>query len=185
MSAKNAAFVVLLGVLAVLPAVSKAEDLVAPLPGGGQLELALPATWQSTQQTTGPTVTVRLSPKSSGDFLALVTIIPVQPGTPVPTPEGLRALVLEHGNSELSTALQDRIELAEIKGPQAIGFLFHLTDRNPEKGPGDYREVNAGMMLVGHHLMSVTILTHAGDSKTVEEAERWLAAAKVTGLKVQ
>jgi hypothetical protein len=180
MTLRNATFVVLLGILAGSPAVSRAEDLVAPLPEGGQLELTLPASWQSTQQTVGPSITVRLSPKSSGDFLVLITVIPVQPGTPIPTPESLRAAVLESGNKKLSTALQDHIELAEIKGPQVIGYLLHLTDRNPEKGPGDYREVNGGTLLLGKHVLAVTILTHSGDAATVEEAKRLLAAAKIS-----
>ncbi len=182
MTLRNAAFVVLLGILAGSPAVSRAEDLVAPLPDGGRLELVLPASWQSTHQTVGPSVTVRLSPKSSGDFLVLITVIPVQPGTPIPTPEGLRAAVLEFGKEKLSTALQDHIELDEIKGSQMVGYLFHLTDRNPEKGPGDYREVNGGTLLIGKHVLAVTILSHSGDEATVDEAKRLLAAARISGV---
>lgn len=49
-----------------------------------------------------------------------------------------------------------------------------------EKGPGDYREANQGAILLGQYLISATILTHPGDSATVEEAKRLLTTAKIS-----
>jgi len=179
MYSKKIAFLVLSGTLAILATSAAAEQLVTSLPDGSKLELTLPASWQSTHQTAGPSVTVRLSPAGSGAFVVLLTVLPVKAGAPASTPEGVRAVVAEQGNRALSSALQDHLEITEIKGPQTIGYIFHATDRSPEKGPGDYRESNQGAILVGQHLISVTILTHPGDSTTVDEAKRMLATARI------
>jgi hypothetical protein len=176
---KKIAFALLSAALA-LAAPAMAERLVISLPDGSNLELTLPATWKSTHQTVGPSVTVRLSSAASVDFRVLLTTLPVKVGSPAATPDGLRAAITERGNQALPTALQERLELTEIKGQQAIGYLFHLTDRNPEKGPGDYREVHQGSILLGQHLITFTILTHPGDSATVDDAKRLLAAAKIS-----
>jgi hypothetical protein len=164
----------------VLAAPAMAERLVISLPDGNNLELTLPVAWKSTHQTAGPSVTVRLSSAASADFLVLITTLPVKAGSPASTPDGLRASVTELGNRALPTSLQERLELTEIKGQQAIGYLFHMTDRNPEKGPGDYREVHQGAILLGQQMITFTILTHPGDSVTVDEAKRLLSAAKVS-----
>ena len=179
MYSKKIAFIVLSGALPILVASAAAEQLVTSLPDGSKLKLTLPASWQSTHQTAGPSVTVRLSPAGSGDFVVLLTVLPVTAGSPASTPEGVRAVVTEEGNRALSSALQKHIEITEVKGPQAVGYIFHVTDRNPEKGPGDYREANQGAILIGQHLISVTILTHPGDSATVDEAKRMLATVRV------
>jgi hypothetical protein len=157
-----------------------AEPLVVPLPDGAKLELAVPAAWKATHEAAGPAVTVRLSPSSQGDFVVLLTVMPVQPGSPTSTPEGVREAVTKGGNEQLASALQKTLELTEIKGPQAIGYLYHLTDRNPEKGPGDYREANQGAVLIGQRVIAVTILTHSGDSATVDKVKEMLSSVKIS-----
>jgi hypothetical protein len=92
----------------------------------------------------------------------------------------MRASVLEEGNRSLTTALQDHLELSEVRGEQGVGYLYHLTDRKEEKGPGDYREATQGAMLLGRHLVTITILTHTGDSATIEQARQVVASAKIT-----
>jgi len=170
--------VVSLWVLA-LSAIAFAEPLVVPLPDGGKLELAVPGAWKAAHETAGPGVTVKLSPSDKGDFSVLLTVLPVQPGSPASTPEGLREAMVQRGNQQLPSAVQKTLELTEIKGPQAIGYLYHLTDRNPEKGPGDYREANQGALLVAKHMIIVTILTHTGDSETVDKAKEMLKSVKI------
>ncbi len=151
-----------------------------PLPDGSTLDLAIPSTWQSDHEVAGPGLTLRLSSADSGRFVVLMTVLPVKAGSPASTPEGLRASVVEQGNRSLPTSLQDRLELSEVRGEQGVGYLYHLTDRNEEKGPGDYREATQGAMLLGRHLVTITILTHTGDSATVEQARQVVASAKIT-----
>jgi hypothetical protein len=180
MLSEKIAPLVLIGALAILADSAAAEPLVTTLPDGTKLELTLPASWKSAQETADPAVTIHLSPSGSGDFAFLLTVFPVKAGAPASTPEGLKKTIMEEANEQLASALQDQVELTEIKGPQLIGYLYHLTDRNPEKGPGDYREANQGAILLGQYLISVTLLTHPGDSATVEEAKKLLASAKIS-----
>jgi hypothetical protein len=180
MSSKKIVFAVFSGALAILAASATAEQLVTSLPDGSKLELTLPSSWQSTHQTAGPSVTVRLSSAAPGQFVVLLTVLPVEAGSPASTPEGLRAIITDQGNRALPSTLQDHLEIAEIRGPQAIGYLYHMTDRKPEKGPGDYREANQGAILLGQHLITITILTHPGDLETVDEAKRLLETAKIS-----
>lgn len=183
MLSKKIVLLALIGVLAILVRTAAAEPLVTSLPDGSKLELTLPASWRSTQDTVGPAVTIRLTPAASSDFVVLLTVMPVKAGAPASTPEGVRKMITEEADRARPSALQDNIEIIELKGPQAIGYVFHITDRNPEKGPGDYREANQAAILLGQHLISATILTHPGDSATVEEAKRLLAAAKISSGK--
>ena len=52
---------------------------------------------------------------------------------------------------------------------QARLSLYHLTDVEPEDGPGDYREMTQGALLLAGHLVTVTIL-NTGDQDTLAEA---------------
>jgi len=104
-----------------------------------------------------------------GDFSVLVTAIPWRNGRPF-SDEELKESVRQKGVDLLSTAIQTEVALVRVAGEQAKGYLYHLTDRNPERGPGDYREVHQGAVIVGPYLLSVTILARPGDSATVTSA---------------
>jgi hypothetical protein len=164
-------------ILSILP--SGASPSGFPLPDGKQLEMEVPKNWRSASEVQRPAMTVRLSPKVGESFVVLLTWMPVQPGAPASSPEGLRALVMEKGQQDLASAVQEKIEMVELKGEQGVAYLYHVTDRNPEKGPGDYREATQGAMLLGTYLGTVTILTHTGDSETVEQAKKALASARI------
>lgn len=173
---------VLVGILLLLsvsPVAGAEERHSLTMPDGPPVSFVQPAAWNVVAEEAGPVVTVELSPASSGDFLMLVTIFPLQPNSPVSSPEGLRAAVLEVGSQKLPGALQDSIELTEVRGIGAVGYVYHLTDRNPEQGPGDYREATQGMMLLAPYVASVTVLTHLHDGGTVERAIELLKSIKV------
>lgn len=67
----------------------------------------------------------------------------------------------------------------EVRGRGAFGLLYHLTDRNPEQGPGDYREARQGMMLLPPYVASVTVLTHSEDTSSAERAFDLLKSIEV------
>jgi hypothetical protein len=167
-----------LAVLLAAPAL--ARTVAVPLHGGSALQLELPDGWQESHQEAGPIVSFRLTPAAGeGDFLVLLTAMPVQPGAVVATDEGVRAVVTEEGTRWLASAVQERLEVVELRGDHGTAFLYRLTDRNPEKQPGDFREVRQGAMLIGTHLLSITILTHTGDDAVADQAQRLLLGAEV------
>jgi len=180
MSVKRIGLFALTAALTLSAAPTMAKTLVASLSDGRALTLAVPEDWQSSQEAAGPALTIRLSSGDSASFVVLLTVLPITPGSPASTPDGLKVLAIEQGNQALKTALQERLELTEIKGQQAIGYVYHVTDRKPEKGPRDYREADQGIVLLGRHVVAVTILTHPNDSATVELAKQMIAGAQIS-----
>lgn len=75
------------------------------MPDGPSLSFLQPVGWSVETEEAGPSVTVRLSPTSGPDFVILMTILPFQPDSPIASPEGLRAAVLEVGEQKLPGAL--------------------------------------------------------------------------------
>jgi len=142
------------------------------MPDGGRLAFTLPESWRITTQAIGVAIKIELAPApaESGDFLIVLAIIPVMSDSGPSSPQELRAAVLRSGEEKLNAALQDAIELTEVRGDHVYGYIYHLTDRNPEKGPDDYREAHQGMLRIGEYAASVTILTHSEDSATPERA---------------
>jgi hypothetical protein len=125
----------------------------------------------------GPAIgpTVRFAPAGSGDFSVLITAIVSR--TPLDD-AAIERLVRERGEAMLPTAIQTRLTLQPITGAEARGYVFHLTEKGPEKGPGDYKELHQGSVVVGPVLLSVTVLTHAGDQSTVAAALKTIAGAR-------
>lgn len=148
---------------------------------GGKLVLTHPADWKATIGGPAYGPTLKLGPKGPGDFQVIVTAIVSK--KELPDDEKLERLVREKGEELLPTATQTSLEIAPVKGSQARGYLYHLTDQNAEKGPGDYRELSQGAIVVPPLLLSVTILTHSGDGETVKSAMSALASARYVGEK--
>lgn len=157
-------------------AFAESVSMEVPVGSGGRLVFVHPSAWETS--LSGPRLgpTLEMSPGATGDFSVLVTAIPWRNGRPM-TDEELKERVLRQGTDLLPTALQTELTLVDVGGEQAKGYLYHLTDRNPEQGPGDYRELHQGAVLVGPYLLSVTVLTHPGDSAAIAGALTVLGSA--------
>lgn len=144
----------------------------------GALTLIVPAGWTSEvgrENELAPTIELR--PGGGRDALLLLTALPPRPGA-VLSPEQVLAQVTALGQVMLATAVQTEVQVVELEGAEATGYFFHLTDREAEAEPGDYREARQGALLVGPLLLSVTVLSHSGDQSSVEEALGVLASAR-------
>jgi hypothetical protein len=148
---------------------------VLPLSTGARIVFVHPSSWHATVSgpSIGPTVTFD---SKAHDFKVLVTAIPRANGKPRSEAE-FEQMVREKGESLLPTSTQKEVTLVRVDGRAAKGFLYHFTDKEPEKGPGDYRELNQGAAVLGPYLLSFTILTHTGDKATVADAIKVLADA--------
>lgn len=144
-----------------------------------EFEIPLHAQWKATRSSSGGQTTVRISPTDGKDFVAMLTILALPKDSPLLKPQTFAGAIRQRGTDELQGALQDTLEWSESRGEQAILYLYHLTDRNPERGPGDYREAHQGGIHLGSHVVSVTILSHPGDEAVVELLKRSLVAAKI------
>ena len=166
------ALVAALALVSCGPATDRTE---MKLDTGAKIAFTHPASWNATVK--GPSLgpTLELGPGKL-DFKVLITAIPRKNGrfgTQAELEEGVR----EKGRALLSTSLQTDLLLLPVAGPEAKGFLYHLTDKKTEAGPGDYRELHQGALVIGPYLLSATILTHTTDLDTVDEAMKVLASA--------
>jgi hypothetical protein len=150
------------------PRLFASQPIVVELPDAS-FQMTVPDDWKVQTHVLADVLDVKITPRDKGDFLIQVTLIPFHSKS-LSTPERLKASVQKRGEQMLSGALQDKIVLMEVKTESGAGYLFHLTDRNPEKGPGDYREATQGFVPVGSRQAAVTILTHTGDDTTVAQA---------------
>jgi hypothetical protein len=80
--------------------------------------------------------------------------------------------------SDCDTAAQTAMEVTPVKGAQARGYLYHLTDHQAGTGAGAFRELHQGTVLVGPLTLSVTILTHTPDTAIVDAAFVALTTAR-------
>ena len=141
---------------------------------GHELVFVHPGGWQARVSGGAHGGALSFLPAESGDFRIVVQAMPRASGMPANDAE-LEASVRRSGESMLHTATQSALELVRVAGEQASGFVYHLTDRKPESGPGDFRELRGGAILVGPYFLAVEVLTHSDDTATVAEALAMLA----------
>lgn len=170
-------FVYAVGLASALAAGQKVE---LPIGSSATLVMEIDESWQVQTNANDGLLNVKITPKGGGDFVLLLSVMPLPAESPISTPEGLKQVIQQRGKSELSGALQRELDLIEIKTPSGTGFIYHLTDRNPERGPGDYREAHQGGILLGSHFASVTLLTHTSDSATPTQVLSSLKTVQVS-----
>lgn len=107
-----------------------------------------------------------------------ISAAPLAEGAGPMTEDDLAADAREYGQELLETSVQDRIELARISGPESLALVYHLTDRDPESGPGDYRELHQGFALVGPALLVFSLLTHTADAASVDAGLNLIRGAR-------
>ncbi len=149
-----------------------------PLDGGQRLVFAHPAAW--VHELAGPPAapTLTLHGPRANEFRLLITSLPLT-NSAMSDEKILEEKVRQAGEALLATAEQKTLELIPVRGAAAHGFVYHLTDRSPERGPNDYREMRQGVISAGPVLLSVTLLTHPGDTANVAAGLATLAGVTV------
>lgn len=150
-----------------------------PIPGHGTLELNVPTSWQGDiqklQENLPPTII--FGPTKGNDFQMLITVLWDNVGKPdFNSPEKVRALVEIDGKKFLPRAVETKIALREIRGPNNTGYFFSLTDKAHK--PGEFQYMTRGGMTVGNLLLNVTILHRVKESESLKEALFMLREAK-------
>lgn len=166
----NPRFAALVAALA-LPALAGAAPATTRMPAGAGHELVFvhPPGWHAELSHGAHGGAVTFVAADQGDFRIVIQAMPQVAGMPATDAE-VEAGVRRTGEAMLPTATQTSLELLRVAGAQASGYLYHLTDRNPEKGAGDYRELHGGALRVGPWFLTVEMLTHSDDSATVAAA---------------
>lgn len=128
------------------------------VPGDGALVLAVPRHWQQSvrQGSGGRPPTITLLPAAGDEFRVLIS--PWRP--PAKTaPDKLREIVERQGQGALVQAVEKTLVLEDLKGPEALGYFYSLTDKAPK--PGEYEYLTQGMATVGELVLTFTILTRS------------------------
>jgi hypothetical protein len=135
----------------------------------GELVLELPAAWKHEMEDTQEGLpTLRLTPSSGAPFEILVT--PMQSGLDEPSARSaaMREFVESAATDAQAQAVEERLEVRELKAASGTGYYFAATDRAPK--PGEYKYMTQGMIPVGELVVGFTILTNDGQASVVEDA---------------
>lgn len=100
----------------------QAEVIVTKLPDKGRVELTLPAGWKAASSVEETGTTIELAVEKGTDATVAITVFPEAPDSPIRDAEALRAIVTQRGTELLPTAVQERIELIEVKPAGGAGF---------------------------------------------------------------
>ena len=147
------------------------------LPSGATLTLQLPEGWRAlaTQNDKASTIKVFSAPDRTEPTL-LLTAFQLPPTSPITCAEALKDALQKQATRLLPTALQDHAEILDLHASQGIGYFYHLTDKRPESGPSDYREMHQGAILITPYLVTITILTHPSQDELVTAATKVAAS---------
>jgi len=149
-----------------------------PIPNHGALRLSTSPSWKvdAKAMTDLETLFFHVLPSKGKAFDLQMTVVWVNPANPAKaTPESVRANTERTGNTLLFQAVEKTLTLRELRGKQAIGTYYTLTDRKP--GPGEFKYITQGSFLAGDVLSAFTILSENPDSSDVKQLLKMLSEA--------
>lgn len=168
--------------LCMAASVSGADGRRYPLADRGAIVLAVPDGWREEvrrpRPDLPPTIVYFSSPLEA--FRVLITPLwPKNPDAPKPPVDAVRESVRQAADSVKSQAVETSIKIEELKGSQAHGFYFSVTDRAPK--PGEYKYMTQGVMGLADLRVTFTILTNDGGESAVLKALDMLQGARREG----
>ena len=174
-------WVVVFAALATLSHGSYGEAKEVALPSGWLLAIDPPAGWRVEEQSNSLATTLHLfaDPESKHPTLQ-ITAFSLPPSREERPTEELKRVVEQQGRDLLATATQPNIEVKPIPLQRGAAYYYHLTDREPERGPGDFKELHQGFGEISRHAIAFTVLTHPGEAKLVENALDSIASITIT-----
>jgi hypothetical protein len=149
------------------------------VPNHGQLELTVPSEWREklAQPSSDVPPTIMFQPRNGDEFKFLITAMwKEKPRIDFDDPAQFRAMVEKFGSTQLSTAVESKLDVQELRGEEAIGYYYLLTDKAPK--PGEYEYAVSGIVSVGELLLSVTVLLHGKESPARQMALEVLKTAR-------
>lgn len=172
-----AAFVALAG----LAQAAYCEVKTAFLPDGWWLAVEVAAGWRVVELPTPHSVTLRFFTNKEPEHPTLqLTVFPLPHGREARPIAELKRKVEEQGEELLSTATQESIEVKPISLSSGAVFYYHLTDREAERGPGDFKELHQGFGEMSTWTFVFTVLTHTGETQLVQSALDSVASISIT-----
>jgi hypothetical protein len=131
------------------------------VPGHGSLLLNAPKEWRVAVHSiqTPPSVALRFGPVSGDAFSVQVTSVWIDPSRQAKvTPDSIKETVRKSAADALAGAVEKDASLVEIRGKEAVGYHFSVTDRGPSSEPGEYKYMTQGGVLIGPLMTVFTVL---------------------------
>src|SRR3954469_20146145 len=151
-----------------------------PIPGHGSILLEVPEGWRvvSKQLEAAPAVEIQMGPASGEAFSIQVSSMFVDPAQDQHlTTASLKERMQQSADQSVSRSVEKKAVLVELRGKQASGYYYSLTDKESTSAPGDYKYMTQGSMITGRVLTVFTILEHDSSGKEKELGLRLLAEA--------
>jgi len=130
-----------------------------PVPNHGVLVFSVPPSWMDVvhQPPDDLPPTLRFSPKSGNRFELLLTVFwNTKAGENMNDPGRLKDMVTTRGQTLLSTAVEKKLTVLELRRGETIGYYYVLTDKVSEPGGFPYRA--QGAIGMGDLLLTFTLL---------------------------
>jgi len=131
------------------------------IPGHGTLLLNVPAEWRLADKATPnpPSVSVSARPATGDGFDLQMTAVWLEPEKRAEmTPEAIKQRVQATSKELLNQAVEKQAELIELRGKQAQGYYFSLTDRESQNTGSDYKHIAEGTVTVGEIVLIFAFL---------------------------
>jgi hypothetical protein len=158
--------------LAVWPlSVLAASSSHISLPGGDELWLTVPATWNQKFESPQKNMPagVLLTPHDGASFNVLLTPLSGTPLAPAMTDENkLRTIVTVAARNALAKSVEMTIPVHDLTGPDVHGFYFLATDRAPP--PGEWKYLTQGVINIDGAPFAFSILTNDGGEAIAKSA---------------
>ena len=142
--------------------------------------MSVPRGWRVTSKSLQepPAVSIQMGPSSGDAFSIQVSAVFVDPAQdPELSPASLKDRMQRTADKALPRAVEKEARLVELRGKQAMGYYFSLTDKESTSAPGDYKYMTQGSFLTGRVLTVFTVLQHDSSGAEKEQALRIFAEA--------
>ena len=126
----------------------------------GSLRLTVPLSWKDkvSQPPNGLPPTILFVPESGAAIKVLLTPIwSDRSGAQLPIASDIRKKVEQAAAQAKTQVLDPDVAVQEMTGSTGVGYHYAATDRTPT--PGEYKQMDQGMLRVGDLLISFTILS--------------------------
>jgi hypothetical protein len=150
------------------------------VPGRGNLLLNVPKDWRVIDQGLADpaSVLVRMRPATGDAFYLQITSVWLTPDKLAGvTDELIRSRVQESAKRMLPKAVETEAPLAELRGKDAIGWYFALSDRTSPNAGNEYKYVVQGTVRTGELITVFTLLHRDPTIPEKEQVLRMLADA--------
>lgn len=127
----------------------------------GAIEVTVLKSWKdSVRQTAGGPPTISFSPSTGREFQVLITMIK-QAKEETSDLKRVRAFVERSGRELLNSSVEKKLIVEELRGPEAVGYFYFLTDKAPKSEERKY--MTQGAVVLSDIMLTFTVLSNEKD----------------------